>query len=40
MFNAGCGLACHPVKFEKPFDISKIEVQKVATLKYDLRFFS
>ena len=33
MFNAGCGLACHTFKFEKPSDISNIEVAESGNVK-------
>lgn len=39
MFNAGCGLACHTFKFEKPSDISNIEVAENGNVKIRFKVF-
>ena len=39
MFNAGCGLDRHPFKFEKPFDISNIEVAESGHVKIRFKGF-
>ena len=39
MFNAGCGLACHTFKFEKPSDISNIEVAENGNGKIRFKVF-
>jgi hypothetical protein len=39
MFNAGCGLDRHPFKFEKPFDISNIEVAESGHVKIRFKVF-